>query len=157
MSLAVQRDAARQDRIEISRTGTLRDRGGAPVDVAIDNLSGSGCLFVADCELMINDLVTLGIPGVGLRPAIISRVDRPNYACAFLVPLSEAAVVAAPLAETVVTSRFAPLPASTSDRPLAVEIFPESKLSPLARVAIISGLSIISWSAIIAAVSILVG
>jgi uncharacterized RDD family membrane protein YckC len=106
MSLVGHLEVGRSDRIPVDRPGTLRDRARTPVDVVVDNLSTTGCLFVHDSALPLGALISLGIAGLGIRHARISRVDPPHYACAFLVPVAQEDIVAALSAETLVTGAF---------------------------------------------------
>ena len=154
MSLVGLLDVGRSDRVAVDRAGTLRDRAQAPVDVAVDNLSTTGCLFVLDRALPLGALVSIGLPGVGVRYARISRADHPRYACAFLTPVSPGDIAAALSADTVVTGAFPLMPAPATPIPPADwEVQDEHKFPFGTRVAVILGVSAILWAAIIAGVT----
>lgn len=67
----------------------LRGGDGKPVDVAMENLSRTGFLFLSQVEYPIGTLVTIGLSGAGLREARIVRRDGERHGCEFLVPLPE--------------------------------------------------------------------
>ena len=153
MSLVGLLDVGRSERVAVDRAGTLRDRARTPVDVAVDNLSTTGCLFVLDRALPLGALVSIGLPGVGVRYARISRVDHPRYACAFLTPVSADDIAAALSADTVVTGAFPLMPVpATPIQPIDWEVRDEHKLPFGTRVAVILGVSAVLWAAIIAGV-----
>jgi hypothetical protein len=154
MSLVARLDVSRADRVAVDRMGTLRDRTNVPVDVVVDNLSKTGCLFALDRELLLGELVSLGLPGIGVHQARISRVDHPNYACAFLAPVSDQNVLAALSAETIVASAFPQIPATAAPiTAQSIAAAPAPRGLPLgARVAIIAGTSVALWGTIIAGI-----
>ncbi|UYY60153.1 PilZ domain-containing protein [Sphingomonas sp. S2-65] len=67
----------------------LRGGDGKPVDVAMENLSRTGFLFLSELEYPIGTLVTIGLSGAGLREARIVWRDGERHGCEFLVPLPE--------------------------------------------------------------------
>jgi hypothetical protein len=154
MSLVARLDVSRADRFAIDRVGTLRDHAKVPMDVVIDNLSNTGCLFALDRELLLGELVSLGLPGIGVHQARISRAEHPNYACAFLTRVSDQNISAARSAETLVASRFPHAPASVA--PIMVQPLDEQltgrELPLSARIAIIAGFGAALWSVIIAGI-----
>jgi hypothetical protein len=154
MSLVGHLDVGRSDRVAVDRAGTLRDRAKTPIDVVVDNLSTTGCLFLLDRELPLGALVSIGIPGIGIRYARISRVDHPQYACAFLAPVGEDEIAAALSAETLVAGAFPQLPSPVVPiRPTVEAEEPHArKLRFGMRVAVIVGVSAALWAAIIAGV-----
>ncbi len=149
MSLVGLLDVGRSDRVAVDRTGTLRDQAQAPVDVVVENLSTTGCLFVIDRKLPLGALISLGIPGVGVRHARIARASHPHYACAFLSPISDSAVAAALSAETLVEGSFPLMPTA------AVTTYADpshEKFRLRTRLALLVGISAVLWAAIIAGV-----
>jgi hypothetical protein len=156
MSLAGQLDFGRSDRVALDRAGTLRDHAQAPLDVRVDNLSTSGCLLTLDRTLPVGALVSIGIAGVGVRQARVSRVDAPHHACAFLQPVSAADVATALSAETLVAGAFPAAPSIVPVRAVLVETetLPaprdgEYRLPLVARVAVIGGASAALWVTIV--------
>lgn len=153
MSLVCHLDIGRSDRVPIDRPGTLRDQARRPIDVVVENLSATGCLFLLDQALELGALVSIGIPGIGVRHARISRVEQPQYACAFLAPVGPSEIAAARSAETIVARAFpgtAPSAAQAAaiapPPPAAVEREPtEYKLPVGTRVALIVTVSMACW------------
>jgi hypothetical protein len=141
MSLPALLQLDRPERIPLDRTATLRDVSQKPLDVTVHNISSTGCLVSTETELPDNMLVTIGIAGLGTRPARIARQETSLYGLAFLKPASESELSAAHHAETLVDGGFtAPLPAT---EPAPVE---DDRLSPRARFLFLVGSSVLLWS-----------
>jgi hypothetical protein len=132
----------RSIRLAIGHAATLRYASQAPIDVVVEDISESGCLFRTTKVLEAGETVSIGIPGLGLCHGRISRSDHPHYGCAFLklirtddLAVPDANVIVAeftPLADTTATS--------TSSPDTAVK-----KLPLRTRVAIIVGTSLFLW------------
>lgn len=158
MSLVAHLDVGRSDRVAVDRVGTLRDTERTPVDIMVDNLSTTGCMFLLDRELPLGALVSIGIPGVGVRYARISRVEHPQYGCAFLSPVSDADIAAALSVDTVIAGAFPQMPvpampmAASPLRRIAEEPSFEPKLPLRTRVAMMVGISAVLWTAIVVGV-----
>jgi hypothetical protein len=158
MSLAGQLALGRSDRVTVDRAGTLRDVAKNPIDVVVDNLSTTGCLLKLDQPLPLGALVSVGIPGIGIRYARIGRIDHPHYACAFLAPVSAAEIAVALSAETIVEGAFPVMPAQAAVISLgtavtnADEHYDERRFPAASRVALIGGTSILLWVVIIGGV-----
>jgi hypothetical protein len=145
-------DGVRCDRISIDRIATMRDQTKLPVDAVVDDLSRTGCLLTLDREMPTGALVTIGISGIGVRHARISRANHPQYACAFITPINGANIASAISAETLVADVFH----SASEEAVRLVAFdgpPIVRKLPIgARAIIIIGGSAVLWSMIIAAV-----
>lgn len=76
------------ERYAVRLDGTLRNTNAVPQDVVIDDLSATGFRTTSATGLSINDVITLGIFGVGLRSAQVSRESDDSYGCQFLEPLT---------------------------------------------------------------------
>ena len=136
----------RSIRFAIGRAATLRDASQTPIDVVVEDLSHSGCLFDADMDLPFGSTISIGIPGIGTRLAIISRIDRPHYGCAFQIPLSTHDIATANVADTLVHASFVSTPASVAAIPPLPQ---QKKYSVRTRVAIILGSSVTLWLSIL--------
>jgi hypothetical protein len=103
----------------------------------------------------VGALVSIGIPGIGVRHARVTRADPPQYACAFLAWVSDAEIVAALSADTLVAGAFPQLPAPAAPSIDSIDLIeePETPRLPLGtRIAAITALSVILWAAVIAVV-----
>jgi hypothetical protein len=96
----------RAERVRIGRRGTLRDRQKFASDVEIDNLSTTGCSLRADYTLPVGSLVSIGIPGIGMHAARITRSDSGEHGCAFLLPINTDDVDLARSVDTVASGNF---------------------------------------------------
>jgi hypothetical protein len=75
-------------------------------DAFIHNLSVSGCLVETPIELDDGETVSIGIAGLGMISACVTRRDDVGYGLSFDTLLSEAALAEAGRYETVVTLPF---------------------------------------------------
>lgn len=138
------------DRVAIRRAvsldATLRDVEQRPVDVEIEDLSGTGFRMSSTAELAIGAIVGVGLAGVGRRDARVVRRTGALYGCEFLVPIGNADIDRALKAETVIVAPdfgpFAPVP-------MAVPVYDDQKLPVRMRVAIIAGTTVALWGVII--------
>ena len=83
------------ERYPVMLDGTLRNSEAEPHDVIIDDLSASGFRTGIPMGLVVGDVITLGIFGVGLRPARVLRDSDGYYGCQFFKPLSDEELAAA--------------------------------------------------------------
>jgi hypothetical protein len=83
------------ERYPVMLDGTLRSPQAVPQDVIIDDLSAGGFRTGVAMGLVVGDVITLGIFGVGLRPARVMRESDGSYGCQFLTPLSAEELAAA--------------------------------------------------------------
>lgn len=150
MALAAQmiRDVRSADRLSVGLDATLRDSTSRPIEVEIDNISVSGFSMVTTTALSIGDLITVGIAGLGMQPAIVVRHDAPNYGCRFVVTLPDATVEALLQPQATVT----PFPRSEQSLPLqpAPEMLEDvvTRYSKRTRIVIVFGLAAACWFAL---------
>src|SRR5689334_7942582 len=62
-------DARGAIRFRVDSATTLRGMDGKPFDVTVENFSRTGFLFVADVDLPVGTLVSVGLSGAGVREA----------------------------------------------------------------------------------------
>ncbi|RYE00735.1 MAG: PilZ domain-containing protein [Sphingomonadales bacterium] len=75
-------------RFDADSPSTLRVPDGKPIDVIVEDFSRTGFRFVADVDLPIGTLVSLGLSGAGSRAARVMRRRGNSYGCAFMEALS---------------------------------------------------------------------
>lgn len=143
MSLPALLQLDRPGRISLDRTATLRDGSQKPLDVVVHNISSTGCLVSTDAELPDDMLVTIGIAGLGTRPARVARQSETLYGLAFLELANESDLLPARDAQTLVDGVFsAPLPTNE------IEDGPDDRYSPRTRFLILVGSSFGLWTAL---------
>lgn len=96
----------RADRVPIGRPATLRERQTTVCDVTVEDLSATGCRVKGGIPLPLGSLISIGIPGTGMHAARVARIGAGEFACAFLVPMSEEDIARARSAETVAPGHF---------------------------------------------------
>jgi hypothetical protein len=96
----------RAERAPVRRRGTLRERNKFASDVLIEDLSETGCLFRSNVPLPVGSLISVGIPGIAMHAARISRVDGEAHGCSFLIPITADDIAAAQVIETVAEGGF---------------------------------------------------
>jgi hypothetical protein len=94
-----QRDA---ERLPLVVGATLRDIERRPYDVRIDDLSQTGCHVTTLLGLPLQEVVTVGIPGIGMHEARLIRETAGGYGCEFIRNLAAADVQKALRANVVV-------------------------------------------------------
>jgi hypothetical protein len=133
---------SRQDfRQSVNLDGTLRDPYGDAFDVTIENLSATGFRIPAVATLSVDDLVSLGLPGVGMRQARVVRSGNAHYGCEFLAPLSPIEFQAAVVAITVEPVIFPTEPQSD----VASETDYADRLTPPTKIAIVVAIGLLAW------------
>jgi hypothetical protein len=95
MTIAVHLTLDRRERVTLQRSATLRGIDDLPVDIQINDISSSGCLIRCDSSLDLGEIVSLGIPGIGVRAACVMRAEAGHYGCAFEKYLSGDQIVLA--------------------------------------------------------------
>lgn len=103
------------DRIALQRPSTARLENGAPRDVAIEDVSRTGCRITGAPDLATGDMIRIGLAGIGAQAAEVIWADDSQVGCRFDQPLSFADLDRTRTAQTVVEGRFptftpAPLP-----------------------------------------------
>ena len=106
MSHGAELSVERAARVRIGRPGTVRDRNRFVVDVSIEDLSTTGCMFRGDFAIDVGTLITIGIAGIGIHVARVSRLVDGGAGCAFLLSLSDEDVETATVAQTVRAGGF---------------------------------------------------
>ena len=86
--LATLYDSRRSDERQAADVGATIRVDGSPVDALIVNLSASGCLFVCSEPFEVGDTMSIGIAGVGRRPARIVRALGSRFGAEFAEPLT---------------------------------------------------------------------
>jgi hypothetical protein len=122
---------------------TLRDSGGAAVDVGIRELSTTGFAMEGDMDLGQGQAIWIGLNGGGIVAARVVRRMSNGWACEFSRPLGERQFEAALLAQSTVSTPWAGMDAGDS-------IEPQVARWPLpARAALIVGSSAALWALIV--------
>lgn len=150
VTAALYEDVRLAERHSVSLDGTMRDTDRTPHDVVIEDLSLTGFRVPTGANLNLTDLISLGLPGVGKRPARVIWKAGERCGCTFLDPLTDAelrAALAGPVLQPVsIGAQMArPLTVSRIDEPVVPE------LSRFTRVVVITGLVAASWAATIGA------
>jgi hypothetical protein len=90
----------RAERVEIGGLGTISVKSQLPAMVEIVNLSRTGCLFQSENLPAIGSKLSIGIPGIGSRQAIVVRSGKDGIGCAFTSALRPSDVDKARAART---------------------------------------------------------
>ncbi len=140
------------DRIPLNVDGTMRGAVGDPIDVEIEDISPTGFRARVTAPLAAGDIVSIGISGMGVRPARVVRRDGDVVGCQFFsaLPAEFVARLADSSAPIVVP---APLPMLRRGAAAAAAL-PDRYPMPM-RLAAIVGLSLAGWGALIALATIL--
>lgn len=130
------------ERQSVDLSGTLRDHNAVALDIVLEDLSQTGFRTEPGPPLAVEDRISLGLPGMGMRSATVVRRSGGGYGCEFDMPLSFAeleSVLAAPA--------FQPIPFPSAHLPVASaeaeQAFPLPPLEPYSRrVRLIGGLAL---------------
>ncbi len=63
--------------------GTVRDGERTAIDVVIEDVSAAGFRIRRGPELEIDEAITLGVAGLGVRAAVVVRSTDHSYGCEF--------------------------------------------------------------------------
>lgn len=142
MALAAQMICgARADRLSVELDATLRDAQARPIAVEIEDISTTGFLMQTSTVLAVDEEITIGIAGLGMRPARVVRQQDAYYGCLFLEPVAQAAIDLLQFGPQETVTQFT---AARSYEPEAAP--PRDDRYPLpARLAIIAGLAAACW------------
>lgn len=136
--------AGRADRRPVNANATIRDSRRAPNDAFVHNLSTTGCLVATDAHLALNASMSVGIPGIGVLPAQVTRIDGRLYGCAFTTPIAQAMVDAALSAGVVLKlTQFEEDVQRTDADPTSMVAY--DRWPRRMRVAVIFGTSVALW------------
>lgn len=83
------------DRTDLGRPGTLRIGDVAPTEIVVADLTRDGCRISTEVALSARDIVSIGLPGVGIVTAQIIWYGPSGYGCEFVTQLPSGAVTAA--------------------------------------------------------------
>lgn len=146
LALRVNDDRRSGDRLEVDRHAVLR-LGDRVEPIMLEDLTAGGCRFQCDAKLEPFASISIGIAGVGHTSARVAWQRGSSYGCAFDRPLPGSALT--PGAPENVARM--PAPASVWQQAAgSAQDAPEVRvLSLRTRFAIISGLTVALWSAII--------
>jgi hypothetical protein len=136
--------AGRAYRRPVNANATIRDSRRAPNDAFVHNLSTTGCLIATDTRLALDASLSVGIPGIGVLPAQVTRIDGRLYGCAFNTPISQVMVDAALSAGVVLQlTQFEEDVQQTNADPTSMVSY--DRWPRRTRVALIFGTSVALW------------
>ena len=84
------RDNRGAPRLPVGRDGTVRDAANQPVEIVVQDVSANGCLLHSPLALPENQVLGIGLPGLGRREGRIVWRDADRHGIEFLWPLSAA-------------------------------------------------------------------
>jgi hypothetical protein len=143
-------DRRRSDRRSIIRDTTLRDPAQRPVDVLVRDVSADGFCVDTDHPLDIDDIVSVGLIGIGSATARVVRRTAAGYGCAFLHPLGGMDLQRAFAGTTVTDGAFASvLLRATSPGEQ------EDRWTPAVRAITLVGSALACWVAIAGAMTLI--
>jgi len=90
MGTAAPTNLRRAERRETLAASTLRTEGMRPIDVTVLDFSTTGFRIESAEELSVSSEISIGLPGVGTRPAFIAWRQGDRYGCAFHAPIAQA-------------------------------------------------------------------
>lgn len=145
-------------RMQLDRASTLRDDDDRPFDVQIEDISLTGFRLQLPFEVLPDQAMTIGVPGVGIRTLQVVRVEGATAGCIFVQPLNPAELgTILRFDSSVIQENFqyqaGPAKvAQKDDSELSAEA---AVLSPLQKLAIIAGAALTMWLLIVAAISLI--
>jgi hypothetical protein len=133
------------EREELGRSATVRPRQCEPADVVIADISRDGCRLDSTVQLCADDIVTIGLPGLGVRSGRVSWSLDGQSGVAFGTRLSKMEIAFVRDAQTVIEGRFPDcgMPQNSSRMPSRL------RLSRISRFLIILATALVSWSLVI--------
>jgi len=131
-------------RLEVDIDATLRSAGGHRVDVELEDISISGFRMLTSVDLKDGELITIGLAGLGMQPAVVVRRMSGRYGCQFINAVSQSYVDRIQFEKPNTITPIVP-GAPTSDTRARL---PNADNQPPIgrRVIIILGLGIASWA-----------
>lgn len=138
-------NARAAERYSVSIDGTLRNARAEPQDVVIDDLSATGFRINSGLNVAVDDEITLGVFGVGLRAARVLRACDNGFGCQFVVPLNQSELASA--LGGLTPPEPIPLPVVNLIRAVGGEVVVEAEwsLSPRLRMATIAAVGVVPW------------
>lgn len=126
-------DTRSAERYAVELDATVRNATARPYDVVIEDLSATGFRMVGGPYMDIGAPVSIGFAGIGVQPALVTRIHEDSYGCEFTKPLSVADLSAALTAAPSAPIAFPTLPTQAwlADAP-APHVEPYSSRTKLA-------------------------
>jgi hypothetical protein len=94
------------ERQSMDRVTTVRGDDRKPLDVVIVDLSKDGCKIEGAVDFNVDDLVSVGLPGVGCRSGRVAWIQDGQCGVAFFGPLERQEIAFIRDAHTVVAGSF---------------------------------------------------
>ncbi|CCW20088.1 hypothetical protein EBBID32_44590 [Sphingobium indicum BiD32] len=144
--------------MQLDRASTLRDDDDTPFDVQIEDISLTGFRMQLPFEILPDQALTIGVPGVGIRPVRIVRVEGATAGCIFVQPLNPAELdTILRFDSSVVQENFnyKPGPANIVEKDGSALSEEAVGLSPPQKLAIVAGAALTIWLLIVAAISLI--
>lgn len=145
-------------RMQLDRASTLRDDDDTPFDVQIEDISLTGFRMQLPFEILPDQALTIGVPGVGIRPVRIVRVEGATAGCIFVQPLNPAELdTILRFDSSVVQENFnyKAGPANIAEKDGSALSEEAVGLSPPQKLAIVAGAALTIWLLIVAAISLI--
>lgn len=145
-------------RMQLDRASTLRDDDDTPFDVQIEDISLTGFRMQLPFEILPDQALTIGVPGVGIRPVRIVRVEGATAGCIFVQPLNPAELdTILRFDSSVVQENFNNKagPANIAEKDGSALSEEAVGLSPPQKLAIVAGAALTIWLLIVAAISLI--
>lgn len=145
-------------RMQLDRASTLRDDDDTPFDVQIEDISLTGFRMQLPFEILPDQALTIGVPGVGIRPVRIVRVEGATAGCIFVQPLNPAELdTILRFDSSVVHENFnyKAGPANIAEKDSSALSEEAVGLSPPQKLAIVAGAALTIWLLIVAAISLI--
>lgn len=134
---------ARAARFPVELDATLRDATAQPIAVEIEDISITGFLMRTKTALRVGDEVTIGIAGLGMRHAVVTRQQDERYGCLFARPVLQREIDLLQLGPLETVTRFEPAQSYASDA-----IPQDHRYSVRTRLLVIVGLTSACWAVI---------
>lgn len=143
----IHRETRATERHAVDLDGTLRDLDQQPFDVSVVDLSADGFRVVGLVSLPAGAEISIGLPALGARSAVVIRAGNDEYGCRFSERLSTADLARA--LGGVVTAPI-PFPAHQRASLLLETSLPEIVPYPVQlRTAILCAAIVLSWSTLL--------
>ncbi len=158
MALTAQlvRDDRRAGREALDVGGTLRHVRNMPIDITIEDLSATGFRMRTNTVLGLQERVSIGIPGIGQRPAYVVRQTADGFGCEFVDAIDPRLVTVPSTVQSVVTADFGGQIDAQLVRDWSLANPPQVERWPQAsRLFIIGGLGVVGWLALVGVTSLL--
>ena len=129
------------ERHDVSRASTLRLDGGEPLDVLLEDVAVGGCRISGVGDLAPQEVIMIGLAGVGSRAARVVWSQGGQAGCEFDQALTYRELEETQAAGNVVTGNFATFKVQAQNAHLTED----PKFSPRARLAVLAVAVVASW------------